>query len=316
MKYHLENKIFLTEEVQHKGLYPWALKEVDQDDKQINGELIPWEHSVRFTASELRLIYVAEISKEEAPTIDEKMRKTKEKDHIFGILHPGFCDAGGFWEGDVSYSMFGTNRKINQFVIYISKKENDGDNTTCSLWGDVSNTFEMDFHEETVSDFVQISLCLPESQFNKIAELVRARKIDILEINLREVSGFYSEWDMSVSTYKMKVLTNDSKSQEVMMPQGCDINPPRLGDIGEVRVTLIQRHELNPKQDFKSISIDELFNDDDDEANSPEEQEQQDSLSETDPVILSKLTSNEKLLKYLLMPLWIIVILLAIKLVF
>ena len=82
--------------------------------------------------------------------------------------------------------------------------------------------------------------------------------MNILQIRLRGVSGFYSEWSPSIRTNNVKVLTA-SKEQVIITEGSCEITPPRLGDVDEFDMTVIQCHKLNSKQDQKNFNIDKPF---------------------------------------------------------
>ncbi|MGO4440312.1 hypothetical protein [Rhizobium sp. RAF56] len=57
------------------------------------------------------------------------------------------------------------------------------------------------------------------------------------------VEGFYAEWSPSISTDSIKVLTAD-KEHKVEIPDGCEIQPWRLGKVSEAELYLYQSREL------------------------------------------------------------------------
>lgn len=308
MDYNLENKILLSEESEYKGLYSWSLQEVDKEDRKVGSKLIPWKWNLYFTASELRHNYSIDIYKSEESSADEDSEPTQDSENISGILHSGICSDGKSLEDDVLYSMFGTNRRINHFHLSIRKAKEDSVKAECRILGIVSYTAEIDFSEKTTDDNVYINLVLMPQQFNKIAELIKAKRVDILQIYLSDVSGFYSDWSPSISTSHIKILT-DSKDHKVIVKDDSKIDPPRLGDVGECSMTVIQRHALNPKQDLRGGNIDKLFEEpedyDEDEVN--EEGEAQESqLKDKSSLMLSQLARNEMVLKKLITPIWLI----------
>jgi hypothetical protein len=308
--YHLEKKILLNNESEYNSLYSWSLQEFNNENEKIGSDQIPWQWSLYFTASEFRYIYSIDINKSDESAIDDSEESNRESEVITAILHSGVCRDGESLENEVLYSMFGTNRLLNHLDLKIYKVKED-DNERCHIWGGVSYTSEIDFRDETVDDYVIIKLGLSPQRFDKIAELIKNQRVDVLEITLSMVSGFYAEWSPSISTSMIKILTNsilgDSQDQEVITLDDCEIDPPRLGDIGEFSMRIIQRNKLNPKQDLRSINIDELFEEPDDEENLLEEQKYKENSS-----MLSQLVRNEAALTKLHIPVWFIFIILCI----
>lgn len=298
MDYHLENKIVLSEESEYKSLYSWSLQELDKSGQKIGLDQIPWAWSLYFTASEFLSSY----------SLVVKDEPTKEKEHISAKLHPGIC-RDGKWKRDVSYSMFGTARRIKSFELCISKIEENKDNKDnkdskkCHIWGSPSYTTEIDFRNETTEDIVIINLYVSDQQFYKLVDLIKLGRIDILEIRLNGVSGFYSEWSPAISTNHIKILTDDSKDQKVIMKDGCKIEPPRLGAVGEFNITAIQRHKLNPKQDVGIIDVDQLF---EEPENEDLDEQNEEKSPDKNTLILTQLVRNEEALNKLSTPLWLI----------
>lgn len=311
--YHLDRKIKLSEELEYKNLYSWSLQELNEEGEKVGRDQVPWIWNLYFTASELRYSRSIDIEQEGDSVEECTSPKAQEREIIYAILHPGICQDGRWLEDDTSYSMFGTNRKIKQFGLRISKTEKDSDEK-CRVWGCVSYTTEVDFREETTDDTVEIYLSLSPDRFNDIADQIKSQRIDILQIGLGRVSGFYSEWSPSISTNKIKILAA-SNDQEVLSSEGCKIYPPRLGNVGEFNITLTRRHRLNPKQDLRAIDIDKVFDESEYyEEDVTEDQKYQQSQPNKDSLMLAQLIRNEVALARLRTPVWLIFIVLCILL--
>lgn len=310
MDYHIENKILLSEDSEYKSLYSWSLQEFNNKGEKIGFDQIPWRWDLNFTASELRYHY--SVNKNKSNNDEDS---TQENEFITAILHPGICRDGQSLEDDVSYSMFGTNRIIKEFILRIQKIEDGGDNELCYLLGIVSYTTELDFRKITTDDTIDITLRLSPQRFNKIAELIKTQLIDILELALVGVPGFYSEWSPSISTENIKILSAQEEPV-VIKKDGCKIDPPRLGEVIEFSLVIIQRHKLNLKQDLRGVNIDKLFYDfDDSSEESIEKEGSQESQSDKASLMLSQLTRNEKALNQLRIPIWLIFIILCFLLI-
>jgi hypothetical protein len=207
--------------------------------------------------------------------------------------------------------MLGTDRKIKQFGLRISKAAKDNDEK-CHIWGCVSYTAEIDFRDETVDDTVEIYLNLIPKQFDQIAEQLKFRQIDTFQVRLGGVSGFYSEWSPSISTRNIKILAA-SDDQEVQTPEGCKIEPPRLGNVREFSLTVTERHKLDPKQDLRPIDIDKVFEDAEDYEEDFAEEYQEPEVDKSE-LLLVQLAKNEAVFARLSTPVWLIFFILCILL--
>lgn len=308
MNYHIDREIRLSEESESKNLYSWSLQEFSSDGNKIGRDLIPWSWTLNFTASELlhhKTIQI-EQSRGHEGEVNES-RPAEESESISGILHSGICRDGEWLEFDITFSMFGTERKTDSFDLRVYRLE-DGDTTeSCRLWGCVSHTFEIDFQNSKQDDAVEIQLWLSPARFNDLAEVVKTRKADLVEVSLRGASGMYSVWSPSILTRSVKILTADD-DHKVVLPEGCAIAPPRLGPVQKFDLVVTQRSKLNPKQDFKRIDIREFFREEAKGVDVVEgrAQEQPDSNS----MLLTQLTRNELAIAKLRAPLWLIFVLL------
>jgi len=304
--YHLEREIRLSEESQYKNLYSWSLQEFDADGSKVGSDQVPWDWSLYFTASELRLISSIKFERPYKSDDEEENNVIEESEIISAILHPGMCGDGQSLQDDVSYSMFGTDRRIKDFRMCIEKKI---DNESCTLWGCVSYTTEIDFNYETTDDTVQIYICLSPERFNSLAEIIKMQRADVVQVRLDKVSGLYSEWSPSISTNRVKVLAR-ADDQKIVFPEGCDITPPKLGEVGEFSLSITQRNKVNPKQDLRSINIYKLFEKQDGAEKDTWEEEFAGKEPDVNSLLLAQLSRNELALKKLRTPLWLVFILL------
>lgn len=311
MDYHLNRKIKFSEESEYKNLYSWSLQELNEDGETIGRKQIPWGWTLYFTASELRYSKSIEIEKELDEEENEVSSEDKDGESIYAILHPGICRDGRWLEDDTSYSMLGTDRKIKQFGLRISKADEDVDEQ-CHIWGCVSYTDEMDFREETVDDNVEIYLSLKPKQFDQIAEQLKSRQIDTFHVRLGGVSGFYSEWSPSISTSNIKILAA-SDDQVVQIPEGSKVELPRLGNVREFSLTVTERHKLDPKQDFRPIDFEKVFEEAEDYEDDFAEQHQAPEVNKSE-LLLTQLTRNEVTFTKLRTPVWLIFFILCILL--
>lgn len=309
MDYHLERKIQLSTESEYKSLYSWAIQELDEQSQQIGQNLVPWEWTLYFVASELRYNY--------SICLQNSTRDTEsniiESESITAILHPGFCRDGNI-EDQVLYSMLGTNREIKNFHLKIYRNKEPGENEKCFMSACISSSYEIDFRQITDHDTLEVILHLSAPRFNKMVEIINTGLEQIMQLQLGQVDGFYSEWSPSIFTSYIKILTS-IKEQEVINKNNCEIKPSRLGNVGEFNATFIHRCKLNSKQDLAPIHIDKLF---DESLNHEEMTNQTEECNAIEKrkysLIIEQLINNKATLDKLLIPIWLIFALLCIHL--
>jgi len=309
MDYHIDRKIQFVQEAELQSDCNWALQEMDENGAKVGGEQQPWEWSLIFTASELCHNNTININQsDDSEEGEDKEPVSEEYEYITGTLHSGGCFDGNSLDYDVLYSFFGTDRRLNQFGLTISKLEKDDGNERCHLLGMVSYTTEIDFRDDTTDDDVTVHLWLSSEKFNKIADTIKAKRTDIVEVQLGKVDGFYSEWSPEVRTNNIKVLASDD--QQITFPENCEIAPPKLGSVGTFRISLIQRNKINLKQDLRPTNTDKLFNVLDEDY-----QEFSDTETDMNSQFLVQLVRNERVLGKLRAPLWLIFIVLLLSLI-
>lgn len=310
MGHHLEREIRLSEESEYKNLYRWSLQEFDNEGKKLGRDQVPWIWSLFFTTSELMINKSLNISriKDDENQVAEKVRVVGNE-YIVATLHSGDSK---WLENDVSFSMFGTGRKINSFKLYIYKLNDGETNEYCKLWGSVSNTYQNDFVDETSDDTTEIYVGLLPQRFNDLTQTIKSKNVDFVQVHLNGVSGFYSEWSPSIRTNQIKILapkTFSGDGQKVACSEECNIVPPRLGEVGEFQLTITQRVKLKPKQDLSQIEINKILGDEDEE----EILEDKFPSAElnTNAVLVKQFARNELAITKLHKPIWIICFLLS-----
>lgn len=314
MDFHLDNEIRLNNKTENESLYSWCLQEINSEGTQVGRDLIPWNWSFHFTASELRLIQGFEFGEESFLDDDEKVSEDENKgfqdtEVITATLHPGICIDGKWLEDDPRFSMLGTDRTITEFSLRISAVD-EGEKEYCNVWGCVSYTSEIDFRDETTPDTVQIYLGLSKERFDRLADLISSKTIDVVRIGVSRVAGFYCDWSPSITTNSVKVLARGSE-QEIDVPEGCEIEPPRLGDVEKFDLTLITRGKFNLKQNFNTLNISKIF---EDEYEVYEEEEEIVEPEDVNKLLLTQIARNQAELLKLKKPVWFAAIFLGLLL--
>ena len=162
MDFHLNRKVALSQESKYQSLYKWSLQEHDDSEKQVGQDQVPWNWSVEFTATEFTLSeelklkvdtpLFAALKPEERKDDENEKIITEERQSIRAELRPGyFVDP----DGGARFSMFGTDRAIKSFQLWIYKREGEVKPERCYAWGSLSYTTEIDFRNETADDTLQ-----------------------------------------------------------------------------------------------------------------------------------------------------------------
>ena len=296
MDYHLEKEITLLDHTKHDGYHPWCLREasvkpIDEDEPFVT-DYVPWRYGFYFTVSEMKLNHQFGLSHEGSyfyPDNDEfqvreKAPKTKFEDKAFinATFHSGICNDGVYLEGATRFSMFGSDRIIDDFnlQIFCIDSNNYSGEERYHIEGGISHTWE----GSTEVDSIMITLWLSKKRFDKLARLISERSLDVAKISISDIPGFYSEpSSVNITTNVVKVLT-ENKEQKVTTPKGSNITPPRLGDIGDFILTLTTRNKFNFKQDFSTLNVKNLFE------NPPEQNQKEAILTE---FIASQMNENQ-----------------------
>jgi hypothetical protein len=235
--FHLTRSLRLHTTPEHKNLYKWAINEIDAKGHQIGSDQIPWRWTLNFTATSCVLGDSIEIeSNAPAPC------KIAQSQVIRVKLRPGTARGDDLFRG-TTFSMFGTDRSIQSFELDIHPIAAPAEQESCTAWGSVSYTAEIDFRNETPDDCIFFYMFVKPDTFGRYAAKIAHGLVDEMILSVKSVAGFYSEWSPSISTAHVKVLTGGSE-QNITLPAGLEFEPPRLGDVGAVKLYINRRLEF------------------------------------------------------------------------
>jgi hypothetical protein len=260
MNYLIDGRIKINRDPQYKILYPWCLNEVDSDGKIQEDDQIPWGWSFFFIGSRLQV--VRNISFGDAYNDDGEKLKGKfvsQSERIIGQLHSGDCIDGRNLQDSTVFRMFGSSRKIEFFRLEIRPVENEKDES-CRVDGIPSYSFELDFRDKLEPDYIGVMFYVSRKRFEEILNLIEKKTADHVRVNLSGVSGIYSHWSPSISTFNAKILTSyhldlidgDDEIKSVL---------PTIGHVEEFSLTIISNNALNVKIDHNPSSIERFFDD-------------------------------------------------------
>lgn len=247
MDFHLERGLRLHTEPEHKNLYKWAINEIDAKGRQIGDDQIPWRWTLYFTATSCVLGDSIDIKsqfqmQETTPSPPEVVQRQS----ICVQLRPGSPRHDVDHFRTTTFSMFGTDRAIKSFQLDIYPIADPAEQESCTAWGSVSYTAEVDFRNETIDDCIVFYISVKPETFARYAAKIAQGSVDEMVLRVGSVAGFYSEWSPSISTPKVKVLTGGSE-QKITLPSGRQIEPPRLGHVGEAELYVHQRLEFRKR---------------------------------------------------------------------
>lgn len=243
MDFHIDRRVIVNQGSEFESLYKWSLQELDAEGKKIGADQIPWDWTLNFTATELALQDEFEIG-QDYESDDTEKKTVSERHSIVAKLSPGDARDDRPSLG-TAYSMFGTDRYITNFSLRIHAITEEEEQETCSVWGCVSYTSEgADFIDETEPDAVLFYLSVRPETFARYAAMIASAEVDEAVFSVSGVAGFYSEWSPSISTTNIKVLTR-GREHKVDMPDPCEIEPPRLGEVKQTNLYL--RRVINLK---------------------------------------------------------------------
>lgn len=264
MESNLDRKIVLKTDC--KGSDDWCLCELGDNGRQIGLDQTPWSWTVMFSISEFRLTRgfgFGELSifdRESEPVAEHSNKVDIEESEVMvAKMHPGVCRDGKWLDNATTYSMFGTGRTISEFTLRVFKAKKD-ESERCNIDGVVSYTTEDEFGKETSPDCIEVLLVLSESRFDRLATLIARKENDLATLALSRVAGLYSEWSPLVTANNIKVLVRENL-QGMEKPEGCEIEPPTLRNVGQFELSLVTRAEFNIRQDFSTLDVGKVFED-------------------------------------------------------
>ena len=237
MDYNLERKVLVCESNNEKNKDKWTIQEFAEDGITIDGTYEKYNGGAELIASELKVINKVFGSSEEY----------SESEFIRGVLH----NRNDLFESHfqlLPFSMFGTKRFINNIILFIEKidEKNKDAKEKCVIEGYISHDTEFDWGNKTTEDIIQINIHLNASRFNKLVELIKTQKIDVLQLELWFVTGLYSTWcPYGLFVNEIKVLVN-AKDHKVIFPNNSPVNLPELGNVGRFNLSVYQKQELDP----------------------------------------------------------------------
>jgi len=180
-------------------------------------------------------------------------------------------------EKPVVYEMFGTDRKLKNFVIRIHHNKSQNVKELFELgiiskynkedeWCELSAMLETEDCDEfnrsiKYPDDITVYVFINEERFNKILSLIESKQVEQIILILGCVGGFYSEWYPSYAAYldKIKIWTKEHILEE---NDNNKVDILRVGSVGKFDIIFESKIDLQKNirvhQDFCELSDDKL----------------------------------------------------------
>ena len=260
MEYLQERKIKINRVTEHKNLYSWCLNEFDEKNTSIQKkDLIPFNWRFWFTGTSLQLSNKLTVIRDgKTDTSDASKSKS-----IYCNFYSGICLDGENLIRDVSFSIFGTARRIYEFNVTIDELRDSTAEEVCWFNAFPSYVSEGDdFQKEIEPDYAGFSIQLKSEKFNELVKLIENRAIDSVRLSVSKIDGVYAEWTPTITTQYAKILTANNIVDDVNLQ---DFEGTTVGKVGEFDISFSTHSKLNIKQDSRPMDFNAKFFNDEDE---------------------------------------------------
>lgn len=200
---------------------PWSISEIDQYSANTANNQIPWYGQFEFDLTDLRLVTRIGIpdpyERHKEGLLGEDACKIRERSAIKSSLKPHKYHTNQF-------SMFGTSQPIEYFDIAIFPKLNTSEG-------------HLELCGSPDSCCISLNLFISVPIFRKLAFKIERNSLSGARIFMTNVTGIYSDVDRNdnygENIRHFKMLSRDTKKQQIEMPINTDIDPPRMGVISD-----------------------------------------------------------------------------------
>ncbi|MBA3853142.1 MAG: hypothetical protein C0503_01935 [Gemmatimonas sp.] len=304
----LDKLIQFSRNTKHTSLYEWSLHEASPSSEKLSSDLIPFDWTIRFSASSLKLFSDLKIRRvyREGSSSSTELRTSTVL--VADLAFDSAYSASSKWSG-TRLSMFGTDRLVTTARLRIEEVADESTVEECTIWGCPSYQTEVDFHLRTIPDTLEVSLRVSGPRFQELCAVAASPVAQSLDVYLSRVDGLYSVWAPEIGTDSIKILA-DSEYHVVLGAEDA-VQPPRLGVVGEFQLTLVRHAAIRSiisspadEADDRDVPVPALaaFTED---ARVIAAQSAQDSVARVHKAVAS-----------LAIPAWICVVLLGLLLVF
>ena len=225
--------------IEQNGFAKWSISEVC---KSSNTDLkrSPNDSPYRFRVKELKMVETDSFNHIEGSVLTEQVIRdvaiATRRTNITGVLEV---------ESDVTFRAFGSDNIISNFELVIRAGNGGSEGVVAS------NYFSDDSHLLVFQIFVS------EERFDEIKSAIKTGAIDIIQVTVSDVEGFYSAVTPDISD-DVKILNSNHKLNR---PKDCDIEPPVIGKVGKLDFYMSYKVNLH-QQESRTQGGDEAITED------------------------------------------------------
>jgi len=303
MNYLLERKIKINRDPKYKSPNGWCLNEFDDKEELIGSDWIPFNWSLAFTLTSLKLATHLHVNKKaDATTLETSSSPSGESGTyiertILGRFCSGVCNETGNLVKVDQFSIFGTARSIKEFNVAISEVSADNEEV---CWFTVIPSYESegyDFNKVIEKDFAGFSVYLNSAKFNELTRLIESHSIDSASLSMSNVEGAYSQDYPTISRhYEIKLLTDGNAIEGV---EKSKFEGTTVSKVGSFNIDFSSFAPLSTKHNVPSIDLTG-------ELKADTDMETQNILRTGDNVNKPNLSPIAEVVKDLKIPLWCI----------
>ncbi len=255
MEYLLERKVKINREPEFKSLYNWCLNEIDDNNKVIGRDLIPFAWRFWFTGTSLQVKTALTVERD----FETDKSKAATSKTISGIFYSGVCFDGKNLRDEVDFSMFGTARTIKEFNVSISEAQSENEEV---CWFTAFPSYESEdaeFRKVIENDYAGFDVYVHPEKFKELVQLVESRTINSVSLSVKNVDGVYAEWTPTIKTYSAKLLTSDIVIEGV---GDTKFEGSKVSKVQEFNIYFNSQSSLTLKQNLPSIEFSKAFDSD------------------------------------------------------
>ena len=231
MEMERDFSVHYSTDIEHKSLYEWCLRQIQEDGTQFGRDLIPWGWSLRFEAEEV--FHNISYSTDRFGLGDTE---EDEKENIANVESRETIQAKLIPAERLSitprYYMFGYRDAVEMISLTVIRS---GNHTQCTVSGFAKFESEIDFYRENVPHDLTFHLQLSKDKFDNISQLMKLNTLDKFSFTVGMVYGFYSDWSPGITTNSIHILPVSSL-KDLNLEEHAD-RLPTLGKVGEFEIS-------------------------------------------------------------------------------
>jgi len=243
MDYNVEFLSEIKNEIEKEVLYKWYISE--ENDANNNIKLVDfYDVNVEYEGTEINIYNSYLIKSIEEKGIEKNIQTFYpiSENFIEIKLKPFFHNNNN----NISYSFVGSNRIIDNILLFIEPKYGDEFSTNDKVIAGGSigfNYYDAYFKNNIIEDKLYFKLELNNYHYEEILNLVETKTISSIYLKLQGIDGFYAEWDPYYFTNKIKIVSS-FENQQIQTNNISSLNLKKLGFVREFKLSFKQSKKI------------------------------------------------------------------------